>query len=281
MFWASLKAASRLIRQSSLIALGLMTAGMSAVHTQAAYISEIDLGGPISLAGQGIELSQVDPASAYTLVLMNVSPASSATFGLVKDVIHLPVGSGFVNVTMLTDEPWPEDNPAIIPLASTDAGSSSLLLTQTTLLVVMQGNAPVRRFDNPLGSDALAAARYDASAVTDWLVLGQGNLAADFQSSSLDIASINTTLGIDLLGRLVNTDDATLIARTNAPGQPLDMDTFYVGKPDAARQFDVAGGYKYTYTPGMINTPLAHLPEPGSLASLAILSALCLRRSRR
>lgn len=248
---------------------------------QAAFISEIDLGSPTSPAGQGVELSQVDPASDYTLLIMNADATSPFAFGMVLDVIHLPAGSGLAGVVMVTDAPWPDNTASTIPIASTDASGSSLSLSQTRLLVVMEGDSLVKRFDNPTGTDAAAIARYDAAAVTDWLVLGHGDLASNYQNAGHDIDNINSKLGIDLLGRLIDKDDVSVIGRTNAPDQPMDMDVFFAGTPDAARQFDVAGGYRYTYTPGMSNLPLTQLPEPGSLATLAIAAGLCLCRSRR
>ena len=249
--------------------------------SHAAYISEIDLGGPHSPAGQGIELSQVDPASDYTLLIMTADATSTAAFGLVLDTIYLPAGSGRGGVAMVTDQPWPGDGTATIPLASTGASNSSLPLNHSRLLVLMQGQSAVRQLDNPASEDPAAAARYDALAVADWLVLGHGDLASDYQNTGHDIAVINTRLGIDLLSRIVDKDGGSVIGRTNAPAQVLEMDTFFVGTPDTARQFEVAGEFLYTYTPGAANLPLTQLPEPGSFAALAILAGLCLRRSRR
>lgn len=249
----------------------------------AAYISEIDLGGPTSPAGQGIELSQFD--SAHTLLIMEAG-ATSSMFGLVLDVIHLPASIGRADVAMITDVAWPDNTAVTTPLASLSPApiNATLPLSNTRLLIVMQGQSDVRWLDNPLSTDAAAAARYDKNAVTDWLVLTQGESAATFQTNQ-DVATIDATLGIDLLSRLVDKGAGRVIGRTvmqdAAPGTGVDMDTFYVGTPDdTTRQFDVPGGYHYTYTPSMANLPLSNLPEPNTLAIFALAAGLVLRRSR-
>lgn len=252
----------------------------SALSVQAAYVSEIDLGGP---AGQGIELSQVKPASDYTMLFINASPTSTFLFGMVMDVLHLPAGTGRAGVAMVTDSAWPSAPSLTTPRSSLalESGDATLPLFDHLLLVVMEGRSDVNRFMNPL-SDAAANTAYDETAVTDWLVLSKGDQSASYESKS-DLDDINAELGIDLLARLVETDAGRVIARSNEPGQDIDMDTFYSGDPDpTSRQFGIGNEWVYTYTPGMNNLPLAaHLPEPNTLAIFVLSLGLVARRSRR
>ena len=247
---------------------------------RAAYISELDLGGP---AGKGIELSNVDPDTDYTVLFMSASPTSTFLFGLVLDVLHVPAAAGRAGVAMVTDTPWPGQPTLTVPLNSLGlaSGDESLPLNNDLLLVVMSGPTDLARFNNPV-TDSVAGLRYDEAAVTDWLVLSSQDNSATYESN-FDVSAVNAELGIDLLRRLVVTTDAEVIGRANLPNESIDMDTFYAGEPDeVSRQFDVDGQYVYTYTPGMSNLPLAaHLPEPGSLLVLAVGSVLCLQRCRR
>ena len=245
----------------------------------AARISEIDLGGP---AGQGIELSNAASPTGHTLLILDASPYVPTRFGNVLDVIHLPTNPRPDGVVMITDNPWPSD-PALTTVLSTLApasGSTELAFNLSRLLIVMDGISATTRFDNPV-TDPLSAGRYDASAVTDWLVLGSGDHAGPYQAGAYDIAGINAALGIDLLSRIVDKDDGRVIGRASHPGQALDMDTFYVGDPDASGLFAADAGHNYVYTPGLENVPLlANLPEPNSLVLLG-LGALCVCRRRR
>ena len=246
--------------------------------TRAAYISEIDLGGS---TGQGIELSNVDPAMDTTLLFIHASPTSTYLFGLVLDVLHIPAGTGRAGVAMVTDNVWASDPLLTTSLASLplESGDVSLPLIDHLLLVVMQGRSDVTRADRPL-YDAAADASYDETAVTDWLILTAGDQAATYETNH-DIASINAGLGIDLLDRLVDKHAGRVIGRTNAPDQPIDSDTFFMGDPDpTSRQFDVGGGLLYTYTPGMSHLPL-HTPEPSTLITLGLSMGLVCRRPRR
>lgn len=257
---------------------GCLLLAFTSLSARAAYISEIDLDGP---AGQGIELSNVDPATDTTLVFINASPTSTFLFGLVIDVLHIPAGTGRAGVAMVTDNIWASDPSLTTSLASLplESGDPSLPMIDHLLLVVMQGRSDVMQFDRPL-SDAAADARYDESTVTDWLVLSTGDQATNYEENH-NVASINTALGIDLLSRLVDKHAGRIIGRTNEPDQPIEMDTFFMGDPDPiSQQFEVAGDRVYTYTPGMSSLPL-HLPEPNSLITLGLTLGLVCRRSRR
>lgn len=246
---------------------------------RAAYISEIDLGGP---AGQGVELSQVDPASDYSVLFINASPTSSFLFGMVLDVLHVPAGTGRAGVAMVTDVDWPGDSPLTTPLGAMplSSGDDALPLIDHLLLVVMERRTALERLNNPM-SDTAAKARYDATPVSDWLVLSPGDQSGTYQANQ-DIANINAKLGIDLLARLIDTDDGRVIGRTHAPNQTIDMDTFFVGNPDpVSNQFDVDESLAYTYTPGVSGLPLAQTPEPGTLMMLGYIVGLtCCRRPR-
>lgn len=245
----------------------------------AAYISEIDLGGP---AGRGIEFSAVSPSLDYTLLIIDANPYSTSAFGTVLDVIHLPAGSGRAGVAMVTELAWPDNTALTQTLASLAPASGSSLLNFdfARLLVVMQGFSSVKRFDRPL-VDAAAQSRYASSTPTDYLVLADGNPQPLYLSRGHDISQINAGLGIDLLGRLVDKNAGQVIARTGLPGQPVEMDVFFAGNPDAARQFEVATDYVYTYTPSMNNLPLTALaPEPNSAALWLLFAGWCLRRRR-
>lgn len=250
------------------------------LSTHAAYISEIDLGGP---AGQGIELSGVDPAADTTVLFIHASPTSTSLFGLVLDVLHVPAGTGRAGVAMVTDNAWPSDPLLTTSLTSLplESGDASLPLIDHLLLVVMQGSSAVTRFDRPL-SDSAANTRYDESTVTDWLVLSTGDQAAAYEANH-DVASINAALGIDLLSRLVDKHAGQVIGRTHAPDQPIDMDAFYIGDPDpTSNQFTAESRQVYTYTPGMSSLPLAEqTPEPSTLISLGLAFGLVCRRSCR
>lgn len=251
---------------------------LACFDSHAAYISEIDQGGP---AGRGIELSQVDSASDYTLVFIDANAQVLSRFGAVVDVMHLQAGSGYGGVAMVTDSAWPGEPTRTLPLSSVSlaSGDSTLNFNLSRLLIVMQGDIDVRRYDRPV-TDALASARFDPTAVTDWLVLGSGDLATAYQSNGYDIAGINAALGIDLLTRLADKDAGRVIARTNLPGQPIDMDQVFIGDPDVTQAFAVDADHNYAYTPGEANLPLInHTPEPGSLSLLAMGLAALTRRA--
>lgn len=274
----------RSIGMTGSVVCSLLCALFAIGSAQSAYISEIDLGGPEAPAGQGIELSNVDPASDYTLLILDANPYSTSAFGQVLDVIHLPAGVGLAGVAMVTDVAWPVSTAATTPLASLSPASGDLTLNfaWSRLLVVMQGQSDVLRLDKPL-ADLAAGSRYDPAVVTDWLVLGDGDIEPLYQTKGHDIADINATLGIDLLDRVINKKTGRVIARTNEPDQAIDMDAFFIGDPDpTSQQFDVDGQWSYTYSPSMSNLPLAaHLPEPNSLAILALSLALAGNRPRR
>ncbi|MEM6506162.1 MAG: PEP-CTERM sorting domain-containing protein [Planctomycetota bacterium] len=255
-----------------------------ALPHRAAYISEIDLGGTESPAGQGIEFSQVDPATDYTLLILDANPFSASAFGKVLDVIHLPAGIGLAGVAMVTDLPWPDNTASTTTLGSLSpqSGSGTLLFNFSKLLILMNGESSVMADDRPLGSDAAAQARYDKAAVLDWLVLSDADPAPLYQSRGHDIGDINTTLGIDLLARIVDTDAGRVVGRTNLPGQQLDMQVFFQGDPDTTRQFAIDEQKVYTYTPSQANLPVTvQVPEPTSLLLMALGTALCLARKRQ
>jgi hypothetical protein len=245
----------------------------------AAYVSEIDFASP---AGRGIELSNVDPASDYTLLFMSASPSSSL-FGLVLDTLKVPAGTGRAGVAMVTDSSWPGQSTLTAPLADVPLVSAdpTLPLAGDVLLVVLAGRSDVVRFNNPV-TDPLAASRYDRAAVTDWLVLNTVDQSGAY-ASALDVATVNAALGIDLLSRRVDANAGRVLGRTSAPGQLIDMDTFYAGDPDpTSMQFEIPGStLVYTYTPGMSNLPLIErVPEPGALSIFAAAGAICMRRRR-
>jgi hypothetical protein len=246
-------------------------------ESQAAYISEIDLGGP---AGQGIELSQVD--TQQTLLIIDANASSAFGFGWVLDVIEVPGSIATQGVAMLTDQAWPDTTALTTTLASLNpaSGDATFEFNDTRLLVLMQGASSVQRLTNPL-TDPTAASQYDTAAVTDWLVLGQGDFGVDYLNNGHDITGINATFGIDLLTRLVDKDAGRVIGRTNEPGEAIDMDRFFVGTPNASYQFDVAGGFRYTYTPSANNPSLAQVPEPSSLAMLIFAAGSFAARRRR
>jgi len=159
-------------RYSRPASLALILVAASSVFTDtalSAYISEIDQSGP---AGRGIELSDINSTSAYTLVFMDANPYTSLSFGTVVDVMHLSAGAGLGGVAMVTEKAWPADPALTVALSSATvslaSGASTLNLSLNRLLVVMPGNIDIRRFDNPM-SDSAALTRYKAGAVADWL----------------------------------------------------------------------------------------------------------------
>ncbi|MFI4861206.1 MAG: hypothetical protein ACIAXF_11045 [Phycisphaerales bacterium JB063] len=274
--------ALRPYRPALLLAATLGGAGQA----HAAYISEIYQSGP---AGQAIEISSVDPAQGVTLAILNGSRYDPHGFGMVLEVIHIPVNTstlGDPRVVLITDLPWPDASVQATPLTEIDNASSHDALPLGTsifdrLLLVFDGHADLRLGENPV-NDSLPAARYDADALTDWLAIGPSNLAASYLGSTLDIDAVNATLGIDLLSRIVDRQTGQVIARAQLPGVPLDMDVFYAGNPDANSRFDVAGGLSYRTTPGTANLPLFvnPAPEPGSLSVLLASGTLLIRRRR-
>lgn len=246
----------------------------------AAYISEIDRGGP---GGRGIELMGLDPDAGATLLFIDANPYLPQAFGKVLDTLYVPGSVGVGGVAMVTESAWPGRDAAFVTLdqAAPASGDDELNLFQNRLLVVMNGQSRVQRLDQPLASDP-AAARYDPTAVTDWLVLGGGGLAGLYRSRGHDIDLINQALGVSLLDRLVDKDAGRVVGRTHAPGQEVDMDTFFVGAPGDDGRFAVDVQHDYVYTPGFGNWPLlAAAPEPSALALLAAGLALGARRARR
>ena len=251
---------------------------------KAATISEVFLSGP---AGQALELTGVDDAQGATLAIHNGSRIDPNGFGQVLDIVHLPQGGGWNPVVLITDSAWPGGT---VPTTLTDDVNLDPLRTTLNfggtgfdrLFVVFDGATTLQLGDNPTRG-GVAADRYDATAVTDWLALGPTGLAGayDAQYTDLELAELNTALGIDLLTRTAERSAGSVFARTNAPGQPLDPDTTFVGNPDANGRFLVGPGLAYRTTPGVANVPLIEvLPEPGSATAL-VLGGLFLGRRRR
>lgn len=239
------------------------------------FISEIELGGP---AGNAVELSQLDPSKDHSLLILDANPFTPSNFGTVLGVVHLAAGSTPHSVAMLSESAWPGEPGRTIPLSSlsSPATPAQLNLQFARLLVVMEGQTDVAYLDRPLAA-AQDAARYDASAVSDWVVFGSGDLASQYQSNGHDIDAINATLGIDLLSRIADRDDGRVIGRANLPRQPIDMDSLFVGDPDAYNQFKPTHAFRYTYTPGESNLALApvmvRIPEPTTLGLFALVWA--------
>jgi len=242
----------------------------------AAYISEIDLGGP---AGRGIELSSFDDDTGATLLVMDASATTPTQFGFVWQVIDVPgsTANAVSGTVMLTENTWP-DQPAL----TTAVGSMNL--NASRLIAVVEGSTDLSPFDNPT-QNATAKDRWDQSNITDWLILSTAD-AATYQANH-DLSALAGTLGFDPLDRLVDPDAGRIVARTNEPvepGQPInpiDMDRFFVGDPDPTGQFAVSEQYNYAYTPGQSNLPLIVVPEPGTAAALLLGGAVLLRRRRQ
>lgn len=263
--------------------LGLLLAWvlcLSAPNSEAAYFSEIDLGGP---AGRAVEVSQLDPASPYTLVIIDANPYRASSFGLVQGVIHLEPGLGTNTVAMVSETAWPDNTVQTHPLDSlaTPPDASGIDLNFARLLVLMQGDSAVQRFDRPM-SDDVNADRYEPEAVIDWLVLGDADTAGRYQSNDHDIDAINAAFGIDLLARIADKDAGRIIGRSYIPDQPLDMDRLYVGDPDVRGQFD-QDYFRYTYTPGLANPslkPVFPIPEPTAAFLFAAAAVVLTGRGR-
>lgn len=236
---------------------------LPALPTGAGYISEIDLAGP---AGGAVEVSQMLPASDYTLLMVDANPFSPASFGVVMGVVHLPAGTGQGGLSMVSDTAWPGQPTLTQPLATLESQSANgtLDLRFARLLVLMQGRFEIDLSDR-LVNDPEPATPYDPLAVTDWLVVGNGSgQAAQYQNSGHDLPGINSALGIDLLSRLVDRSAGRVIGRTHPVGQAIDLETFYVGDPDATfQQFSVGAQENYTFTPGLENLPLTVDAMPG------------------
>ncbi|XAM00867.1 PEP-CTERM sorting domain-containing protein [Phycisphaeraceae bacterium D3-23] len=260
----------------------LLAASACAAPGHAAYISEVFQSGP---AGQGIELSGIDPAQGATLAILDGSRFSTSGFGRVLELIHLPADPGGPPVVLITDMAWPDASVQPIPLADVPHASSQTTLALggsllDRLLVVFDGETDLLLDDNPVNTSD-AQMRYDASTVTDWLAIGPGDLSSGYGSSPHNIAGINSALGIDLLARTADRQAGQVIARANTPGQALDLDVLYVGDPDVTGHFDAGGSLVYRTTPGHANLPLLHpAPEPGSAAVLLTGAVLLMRRRR-
>lgn len=245
---------------------------------RAAFISEIDLGGP---AGNAVELSDIDPGRDYSLLVIDANPYSVSNFGLVLGVVHLPAGSTPRSVAMLSESAWPGQPGRTTPLDSLSSPPTpgGFNMQYARLLVVMDGLTDAVYLDRPLAA-AHDRSRYDASAVTDWVVFGSGDLSLRYQSNGHDIDAINTTLGIDLLERIADRDAGRVIGRANRPGQVMEMDRFFVGDPDARNQFNAGDGFFYNYTPGESNLTLSTIPIPEP-ATLGLFAFVLLGRRRQ
>jgi len=233
-----------------------------ALPAQSAYISEIDLDGP---AGQAIEVSAMDPADDYTLVVMDASPYRFENFGKVLSVAPLSAGMGADGVAMVSDVAWLGGDVMTHPMAtlSPSPPTNALSLYFSRLVVLMRGSAGLdlfqRPFDQPQG--------YDASAVVDWVLLGEGMNASQYTTNGYDTQLINSTLGVDLFQRMVDTDGVRVIGRGALPGEAIDLTLLHAGDPDGDNRFDSAiPSYRYSYTPGALNSelqPIAVDPVPG------------------
>ncbi|MGB0766723.1 MAG: hypothetical protein ACPGYV_03330, partial [Phycisphaeraceae bacterium] len=253
--------------------LALLLVGCSLLPwtTRAAYISEIDRA---SVAGQAIELSQVDPLHDYSLLILDANPYSPSAFGRVLDVVSLPAGVGLGGVALITDAPWQDEPTRSRPLEdlSVRSGATSLNLLFDRLLVVVEGRSNLQLLQNPV-SDPIARATYQATTTTDWLVLGQSGLDALYARSGHDLDAINDALGIDLPARLIDKAAGRVVARTNAPGLPMDKDVFFSGDPNASQQFEVGDELLYTATLGLNNLPLqTQVPEPAGSVTLGLVA---------
>ena len=227
-----------------------------APRVHAAFISEIDLDSP---AGRAVEVSQMQPGSDYTLVVMEANPFSTALFGTVLGVVPLADGLGSGGVAMVSDSAWPGGAVPTVPLASLSPASATatLNLSYKRLLVLLRGQVGVNLLDRPVTQ----ASAYDSAAVEDWLVMGDGLTGQAYVSGGHDIGQINTALGIDLLARVVDTNAGSVIGRSWLAGEDYDLSLCHVGEPNEANQFDAAlDGYLYTYTPGVSNLPLLAKP---------------------
>jgi len=249
----------------------------STTSSGAAYISELFQSGP---AGQAVEITGIGSTGA-TLAIIDAGRFNPSGFGRVLEVLHLEAGMTGP-VALISDQAWPNNQVDAIPFATLGPASSNptLNLGFDRLLVVFDGQVGVQLNDNPLTTQT-AADRFETQAVGDWLAIGAGDLGAAYQANAgFNLATINQTLGIDLLARIADRDGGSVIARTNAPGQPLDLGTAFVGEPDGNGRFDVGGGFAYRTTPGVANLPLIPVPEPS--AGLLLLAGMGLAgRGRR
>lgn len=234
-----------------------IAACLLASPARGAYISEIDLDSP---AGDAIEVSDVGLLDAYTLVVMEANPYLPDKFGTVLGVAPLSAGLAVNGVVLVSDTVWPGGEvPAIpLPTLTPTPPTDTLNLSFSRLVVLLQGQADIALLTRPLNDPG----GYDASAVADWLVIGSGASASQYQSNGHDIEQINTSLGIDLLSRLVDTSAGSVVGRSGLVGEGVDLETFHVGEPDANQQFDAAlAGHRYVYTPGYAYLPLIP-PDP-------------------
>ncbi len=237
---------------------------------RAAFISEIDLSSP---AGRAIEFSDLDPATDYTLLIIDANAFSPANFGRVRGVVTLPAGIGVTEVVMVSDSVWPGDPGRTTPMSalSPPPDPGTLALDFSRLLVLLEGTHGIARSTDLL-PDGGEPPLYDADDVSDWLVLGDGAVGPMYQDNGHDIDQINTTLGIDLLSRLVDKNAGPVIGRTKHPGEAIDLDVFFSGEPDAFGKFPVGPNFNYRYTPGLRNTPIESVgvPEPGAALVLGL-----------
>jgi hypothetical protein len=233
-----------------------------ALPAQPAYISEIDLNGP---AGQAIEVAAMDPADDYTLVVMDASPYRFENFGKILSVAPLSGGMGVGGTAMVSDAVWPGGEVLTYPLSALTPSppTSALGLNFSRLVVLMRGAADLDLFQRPIDQPQ----GYDASAVLDWVLMGEGMNAAQYTDNGYDTQLINTTLGVDLFERMADTDAVRVIGRGVLPGEAMDLTLLHAGNPDAGNVFDAAiDAYRYRYTPGMENIdllPAAVDPVPG------------------
>ena len=243
--------------------IGLAIAGsLYAGSARGAFISEIDLASP---AGRAIEVSQMDDPAGYTLVIMDGNPFSTAPFGTVLGVVPLSAGLGEDGLVMVSDQDWPGGAVTTVPLASLSPASATgtLNLYFNRLLVLLRGQVDVNLLDRPVTQNSA----YDSSAVEDWLVLGSGLSSEMYVNSGHNLAQINASLGIDLLSRVVDTGEGSVIGRSWLLGEPMNLETFHIGIPDPAKQFEASvASHLYTYTPGQDNLALTPIHQNPSLS---------------
>ncbi len=246
---------------------------------RAAYISEIDLGGP---AGRAVELSELEAGKSYSLLVLDANANYQPAFGRVMGVVVLPAGISTGGVVMVSEQPWPDETGQTVLLSSLPAPttSSSLNLSFSRLLLLHEGLTDLEVADNVLSPTAVSAG-FDASAVEDWVLMGSGPIGAQYLANGYNMASINATLGIDLLSQVADTAAGRVIGRASLAGEAIDPGLLHVGTPNVYKQFLINEDYRYTYTPGAYHAPLLPnrmIPEPGVAWMFGAGLAVCLRR---
>ena len=225
---------------------------------QAAYISEIFLGGGEQGQVNALEVSAMDDNEPYELVIIDNTPGFAN--GFILQVIRFQAANQ--GTLLIAESTWPthlyahpgDAIPQVVTLNNAQIETSSLImnLKNEITLLLFQGHTSFRPMVNY---------NHLPSAVIEEAIL-QDTVQLDIASGSRFAEYAEMQLG-DVWSR-------PLEPASRRPGIPL------VGPADLDGR--MKDNFAYTVTPGLPNRVLTQVPEPISFSLLVMLMLCMIRR---